>query len=240
MDSSFSVALSTEAHVIGQDHFRRASLSSDTSAAAQVDPKLHPHSNEDTLRQQERDSSQSPGSLRPSLYQEDDKNVEPRGPSAEQNGEISFVSSSAFSDIRKLLSHAEKLVSPPSSAASDIFLSQRKDASVTSTFSTKESKSQCSQLWTRSSSDSALTTRERLTGGENVPPIRQSGVVSTSAGLSLVLNKSVQRAEPEGCSAAPPDRAPPSQPPVQSLPSSNPIATTVPEENKETSQVEMI
>uniref|UniRef100_A0AAV2JHW7 Uncharacterized protein n=1 Tax=Knipowitschia caucasica TaxID=637954 RepID=A0AAV2JHW7_KNICA len=82
--------------------------------------------------------------------------------------------------------------------------------------------------FSRSSSDSVLTTRERLTGGEIVQPARQSGVVSRSAGLSLVLNKSVQRSEPEGCSAAPPDQVQ-----VQLSPLAAAIETTVPEESKE-------
>ncbi|KAK7904119.1 hypothetical protein WMY93_016726 [Mugilogobius chulae] len=218
MDSSVSVPLSLD--IIKQDIVTPASYSSsEASGPVQSGPKLHRHLHEDQSDQQKN--------------QEADKNMLQQG--SEHNAETSFVSSGAFSDIRKLLSQADDIVSPRISAGSDRFLSLRKEATFTPAFTTEESKSQSSHLWTRSSSDSVLTTRERLTGGENVQSARQSGVVSRSAGLSLVLNKSVQRAEPEGCSAAPPDGVLP-QPQVQPPPTSAAIATTEAEESKESSR----
>ncbi|CAL9686858.1 unnamed protein product [Knipowitschia caucasica] len=217
VNSSVSVALSTK--VIVQDLFRPTSPSSSEEESSAVQLKLPSHTNEDSSSQQKTDSIQNP---------EADNNLLQQGSSAEQIAEISFVSSGAFSDIRKLLNQANDIMSPRISTASETFQPQTKEAPLTSAFTAEESNSQNSHLWTRSSSDSVLTTRERLTGGEIVQPARQSGVVSRSAGLSLVLNKSVQRSEPEGCSAAPPDQVQ-----VQLSPLAAAIETTVPEESKE-------
>ncbi|XP_072313337.1 uncharacterized protein alms1 [Eucyclogobius newberryi] len=241
MDSSMSIdftPLPPSTEVIRQDLFTPvSSSSSEASAAVQSDPKLHTHHTEDHSSQQQRNSIQTQVNAGPSLDQEADENLLQQGSSTEQNAENSFVSSGAFSDIRMLLSQAEAIVSPRSSTASDRFISPKREASFASAFTTEESKSQSSPLWTRSSSDSVLTARERLTSGENIVTARQSGVVSRSAGLSLVLNKSVQRAEPEGCSAAPTDSVPP-QPQVQPPPPSVAMVTTgtIPEQSKEASQ----
>lgn len=237
MDSSLSIPLSQDSfsQALGPGLIRPASSSSET-AAIQSDFKLYPNRDEDPSSQLQRDSSQSPDHSGSALAQAEDLESHQMGQNGEQNAEVSLVSSNAFSDIRKLLTQAEDMVSSRSSAASDRFLSQRKASPSTSLFTTEESKTQSSQLWARSSSDSVLTSRQ-LTVGENIPPAtKQSGVVSRSVGLSLVLNKSVQRAEPEGCSAAPPDRAPP-QPPVTPPPPSPPTVTTsISEEPKQTTQ----
>ncbi|XP_029982902.1 mucin-17 isoform X2 [Sphaeramia orbicularis] len=159
-----------------------------------------------------------------------------RKQSLEQSAEDSFVSSTALSEIRKLLTQADSVVSSRSSAASDLFLSLKKKTSRVqddphpSSSADEDPTARRSLLWTRSSSDSALTSdkpRESVTGGEPSPGSpgypsaqtsvaarvpQQSGVVSRSAGMSLVLSKSVRRAEPEGCSAAPPPQPPVTNP----------------------------
>ncbi|XP_070776864.1 serine-rich adhesin for platelets [Enoplosus armatus] len=181
--------------------------------------------------------------------------------SLEQSAEVSFVSSKALLEIRKLLSQAENVVSAEnvisagSSVASsaspaaprllsdnDIFLSLRKkssrlpDSSFSSSSSaTGDPRTRSSLLWARSSSDSMLTSekpRESSIGQESMtsmaqpnypstqalitaPATRPQGsTVSRGAGSSLVLSQSAQRAEPEGCSAAPPDSTVPPQPSV--------------------------
>lgn len=113
------------------------------------------------------------------------------------------------------------------------------DSSLTSSSAAGGSGIHSSLLWARSSSDSMLTAerlRESSVGRESVrspaqavyqstqalstPPASdaymrpQEGSVSTAAGSSLPLSKSARRAEPEGCSAAPPDNTGPVQPPV--------------------------
>lgn len=164
--------------------------------------------------------------------------------SLEQSAEDSVVSSNALLEIRKLLSQAENVVSAGSSSASpaaprllsddDIFLSLRKKTSRL-----QDSSFSSSQLGIRSSSDSMLTSerlRESSIGQERVtspgqPYHRstqtlvtaqttgayrrpQDNTVSRGAGSSLILSQSARRAEPEGCSAAPPDNTAPPQPPV--------------------------
>ncbi|XP_071369518.1 uro-adherence factor A [Centroberyx affinis] len=130
----------------------------------------------------------------------------------------------------------------------DIFLSLRKktgrfqDSSFTSSSTAGLSRTQSSLLWARSSSDSMLTSdrlRESSIGGESMissgqldyPSTQalstapaantyirpQNGAVSGGAASSL-LSKSARRAEPEGCSAAPPDNTGPAQPPVTKPP----------------------
>nr|XP_020459791.1 Alstrom syndrome protein 1 isoform X2 [Monopterus albus] len=179
--------------------------------------------------------------------------------STDQNADDSVVSSKALWEIRKLLSRAENLVSPRSSAASpavphllsddNIFLSLRKkasmpqDSSFSSSSATGDPRTHSSLLWARSSSDSVLTSekpRQHSVGRESkaswqpgYPSIQahvtasaadtykgpQNVSASRSVGLSLVLSKSVRRAEPEGCSAAPSDSKVLTQPPViQPLP----------------------
>ncbi|XP_033499268.2 ALMS1 centrosome and basal body associated protein isoform X1 [Epinephelus lanceolatus] len=124
----------------------------------------------------------------------------------------------------------------------DIFLSLRKktsrlqDSSFSSFSATVDPRTGSSLLWVRSSSDSMLTSerlRETSIGQESVTSpgqphypstqalittgayIRpQDSSVDRDAGSSLVLSQSARRAEPEGCSAAPPDNTVPPQPPV--------------------------
>ncbi|XP_051237452.1 platelet binding protein GspB isoform X4 [Dicentrarchus labrax] len=178
--------------------------------------------------------------------------------SMEQSAEASFVSSKALLEIRKLLSQAENVVSAGSSVASsafpaaprllsddDIFLSLRKktsrlqDSSFSSSSATGDPRTQSSQLWGRSSSDSMLSSeklRKSSIGQESMtssgPPYYpstqplipamstgayrrpQDSTVGRGPGSSLVLSQSARRAEPEGCSAAPPDNKVPPQPPI--------------------------
>ncbi|XP_042356652.1 serine/arginine repetitive matrix protein 2 [Plectropomus leopardus] len=124
----------------------------------------------------------------------------------------------------------------------DIFLSLRKqtrrlqDSSFSSSSSAIEDpRTRSSLLCARSSSDSMLTSerlRETSIGRESVTSLGQSHHPSTQAlfstaayrrmqdscvgggARSLVLSQSARRAEPEGCSAAPPDNTVPLQPPV--------------------------
>ncbi|KAM7376329.1 hypothetical protein PAMP_006070 [Pampus punctatissimus] len=126
----------------------------------------------------------------------------------------------------------------------DIFLSLRKktgrlkDFSFSSSSTAGEPRTQSPLLWARSASDSMLTSekpKESSTGRESMSLSGQPGYSSTKAvntapgtgtcimpqnssgggaGSSQVLSKSARRAEPEGCSAAPPDNAVSIQPPV--------------------------
>lgn len=152
-----------------------------------------------------------------------------------QSAEVSFVSSKALLEIRKLLSQAENAASASSSSPAaprllsddDIFLSLRKKASglQDSSFSssaTRHPRSPSSLLWGRSSSDSMLSSdklressvcRESLTSSGR-PSHPSAG--GRGAGSSFVLSQSARRAEPEGCSAAPPDNT---VPPAATVPS---------------------
>lgn len=121
----------------------------------------------------------------------------------------------------------------------DIFLSLRKntsrlhdDSSFSSLSATADPRDHSSLLWARSSSDSMLTSeksRHSSVGRESDYPSTQSLTTVPAAGTykrlqdsavtrgevsSLVLSKSARRAEPEGCSAAPPDSKVQTQPPV--------------------------
>eukprot|EP00064_Thunnus_orientalis_P007805 superscaffoldBa00000887_g7827 len=156
----------------------------------------------------------------------------------------------------------------------DIFLSLRKQTgrlqnSLFTSSTAGELRTQSPLLWARSSSDSMLTSekpRENSIGRESMTSLGQPGypptkaVVTASgagtyvmpqnssgggAGSFLVLSKSARRAEPEGCSAAPPDNAVPPQPPVMkpspavsTQPSSStPVDTaSTPEEEKQATQ----
>lgn len=116
----------------------------------------------------------------------------------------------------------------------DIYLSLRKDSFTSSSSATGGPQCRSSLLWARSSSDSMLSSekpRESSVGQESAtspgPPNRpsasplisttaagasrrpQDGTVGSSAGSAFILSQSVRRAEPEGCSAAPPDAVPP-------------------------------
>ncbi|XP_062253951.1 mucin-17 [Platichthys flesus] len=149
-------------------------------------------------------------------------------------------------EINKLLSQSDKVVSAGSSSASpaaprllsddDLFLSFRRKTSKLqdSSFSgTEDPRTRSSSLWARSSSDSMLTSekpRQSSLGRESMTsswqpdyPSTQSLTTAPAAGSTLVLSKPARRAEPEGCSAAPPDNKAPTQPPViKSPPAVNP------------------
>ncbi|CAB1423160.1 unnamed protein product [Pleuronectes platessa] len=166
--------------------------------------------------------------------------------SRSKSAEDSFVSSKALLEINKLLSQSDKVVSAGSSSASpaaprllsddDLFLSFRRKTSKLqdSLFSGAEDpRTRSSSLWARSSSDSMLTSekpRQSSLGRESMTsswqpdyPSTQSLTTAPAAGSTLVLSKPARRAEPEGCSAAPPDNKAPTQPPViKSPPAVNP------------------
>ncbi|XP_041827703.1 platelet binding protein GspB isoform X2 [Melanotaenia boesemani] len=161
--------------------------------------------------------------------------------SRSQGAEDSFVSANALLDIRTLLSHAENMISDGSSAAShrlsdeDLFLSPQmktsrlQDSSQPSTSTNEDHKTRLLSPWTRSSSDSMLSSekpRQRSVGQESIPAAWQTDQPSpqalmttpasvaykttqdTAVGSTVVLSKSARRTEPEGCSAAPPDKVP--------------------------------
>ncbi|XP_075963431.1 ALMS1 centrosome and basal body associated protein isoform X2 [Anarhichas minor] len=150
----------------------------------------------------------------------------------------------------------------------DIFLSLRKMTSGlqdSSSSATEDPRPHPSLLWARSSSDSMLTSeklREGSIGRESMASLAQPNNSSTQApptapavgayrrphdvtvgrgsGPSVVLSQSARRAEPEGCSAAPPHNTVPPQPPVVTTPPglSTPQLTSTPadtEEGKQTS-----
>lgn len=114
-------------------------------------------------------------------------------------------------------------------------------------------RSQSPQLWARTSSDSMKrredTERESVTSSPmadrpSAPTSsrgREDGSVGRGAASASVLSESVQRTEPEGCSAAPPDNpvppgpTAPSGPGPQQLP---PAADTEEEEEEEEAAVE--
>ncbi|XP_058472362.1 uncharacterized protein alms1 isoform X2 [Solea solea] len=161
--------------------------------------------------------------------------------SLDKSREDSFVSSKALSNLQKRLSQADNVVSARSSAASsasaakrhllsdgDIFLSSMKKTSKPqdSSFSSsaaEDRKTRSSSLWTRSASDSMLTSdnlRQSSMGQESVasswrPDYPSTSAVVTAPSAGSVLSKSARRAEPEGCSAAPPDNTVPTQPAQQ-------------------------
>ncbi|XP_035850663.1 mucin-5AC isoform X2 [Sander lucioperca] len=132
---------------------------------------------------------------------------------------------------------------PSSLLTDDIFLSLKTKTCKLqdSSFScaNEDPKTRSSLLCARSSSDSMLTSekvRESSIGRESMTSSRQHNYSSTQAlvpapakgahrrpqestasrgaGSALVLSQSARRAEPEGCSAAPPDNTVPPQPPV--------------------------
>lgn len=148
----------------------------------------------------------------------------------------------------------------------DVSLSMRKKTTTlqNSLFSSsspapEDPRTHSSFLGARSSSDSMLISerRRRSVGLESVSLSWQTGYPSTQALItapvadmeaqdvtaqsSLVLSKSVQRAEPEGCSAATPDKKIQTQPVVKPLPAVSPQQTStssdtveVPEEAEKT------
>lgn len=126
----------------------------------------------------------------------------------------------------------------------DFFLSLRKKTSGlqdSSCSATEDPRPHPSLLWARSSSDSMLTSeklREGSIGRGSLASLGQPNNSSTQApptapaayrrpqdvavgrgpGPSAVLSQSARRAEPEGCSAAPPHNTAPPQPPVSTSP----------------------
>ena len=167
--------------------------------------------------------------------------------SLEKSAEDSSVSSTTLLEINKLLSPVDNVVSAAASSASpaaprlladdDLFLSFRRKTSKLQDSSFSGAEDPSPSLWARSSSDSMLTSekpRQSSLGRESMTsswqpdyPSTQSLTAAPAAGSTLVLSKPARRAEPEGCSAAPPDSKVPTQPPVtQSPPAVNPEQLT--------------
>ncbi|XP_059209556.1 pneumococcal serine-rich repeat protein [Centropristis striata] len=150
----------------------------------------------------------------------------------------SSVASSASASAPRLLSDDDIFLSLKKKT------SRLQDSSFSSTSATDDPKTRSTSLWVRSSSDSMLTSerrrensigRESLTssGQPNYPSTQalfaapttgayrrpQYSTVSRGTGSPLILSQSARRAEPEGCSAAPPDSTvPPQQPVIKPLP----------------------
>lgn len=164
--------------------------------------------------------------------------------SLDQIAENSSLSSTALLDARRLLSQAENVVSAESSTASsvtpavtrllsdgDVYLSLGKkttrlhDPSLFSFSAAQEPRTGFSFQGTRSSSDSMLTSekprqsfvsRESVTSSTQLvtAPAADTVPQGGTRGSSLILTEPARRAEPEGCSAAPPDSNAPPPPPV--------------------------
>ncbi|KAI3367414.1 hypothetical protein L3Q82_026277, partial [Scortum barcoo] len=145
----------------------------------------------------------------------------------------SSVASSASPAAPRLLSDVDIFLSPRKKA------SKLQDSSSSSTSAPGHPRTGSSLLCVRSSSDSMLTSdklressigRESMTssGKPHYPSTQalitslstgastkpQESTVNRGAGSSFVLSQPARRAEPEGCSAAPPDNTVPPQPPV--------------------------
>ncbi|XP_040917064.1 platelet binding protein GspB [Toxotes jaculatrix] len=171
----------------------------------------------------------------------------------------SSAASSASPAARRLLSDDDIFLSLRKKT------SGLQDSSFSSFSATGDPRTHSSSLWARSSSDSILTSekpRQSSVGRDSMTSSWQPDVPSTQtiispptagaykrpeesnvsrdAGSSLVLSKSARRAEPEGCSAAPPDNKVPTQPPViKPLPAvSTQQLTSVPAETEGLSEEE--
>ncbi|KAM4542720.1 uncharacterized protein alms1 [Odontesthes bonariensis] len=167
--------------------------------------------------------------------------------SVEQCAEDSFVSTKTLLEIRKVLSLAGNLASTGSSAEShlpsdeDLFYSlPTKTSRLQESSVPSPPRSHSSLLW--SSSDSVLTSeklRQSSVGQESTTSSWQPNYPSTqalttapaavtykiqeddSADQAVVLSKSARRTEPEGCSAAPPDKVPTQLPVIKPSPAAS-------------------
>ncbi|XP_047183306.1 uncharacterized protein alms1 isoform X1 [Scophthalmus maximus] len=245
----------TDAEVIHS----KASRPYEDSQSSTVQPSL----------QQQEDSSLSSGQSAVQLGERFDlESPLQTNRSLAKSGEDFLVSSKALWEIRSLLSQAETVASGGSSATSlaaprllsdnDLFHSSRKKTSKLhdSTFSssaTEDPRTRSSLLSTRSSSDSMLTSekpRQISVGGEGMSSLWQPDHPSTqfqttapAAGSTLDVSKSARRAEPEGCSAAPPDNIAPIRPAVVKSPPQHITSTLTemlgsPEEEEEEEEEE--
>lgn len=181
---------------------------------------LHPSSN-----LQHSDTPQSEGSFGLSSQLSPDS-VAPAVPKEEVKENDSFVGSGTLHEIRRLLGRAESLVSGRSSLTSSPG-SHRLSESDTSLVSlgrnaqgyhdgtSLSASDNISLLLTRSSSDSALKISSSSSRGAHQPSTR-TDFTSKPDALSLSRDESLKsrdlcvtprRAEPEGCSAADPDKA---------------------------------
>ncbi|XP_056617097.1 uncharacterized protein alms1 isoform X2 [Triplophysa dalaica] len=181
---------------------------------------LHPSSN-----LQHSDTPPSEGSFGPSSELSPDS-VAPAVPREEVKEDDPFVGSGTLHEIRRLLGRAESLVSGRSSLTSSPG-SHRLSESDTSLVSLGRNTQGChdgrslsasgnfSLLLTRSSSDSALKASSASSQGAHQPST-QTDFTSKPDALSLSRDESLKsrdlcvtprRAEPEGCSAADPDKA---------------------------------
>lgn len=171
--------------------------------------------------------------------------------------DTSFVGLELLLEVRNLLAQAENMFSAGSCAASsltshilsneNILLPPRSKnmellESSLSSSATVDPRSQSSQLWARSSSDSMLTSSPLANYPSATTPCRgqKNGTVDKGAVSSFVLPQSVHRTEPEGCSAAPPDNAIPPQPALTTSSGSGPqqLPPAVDTEEEEQAAVE--
>lgn len=219
-DSSASVTHRLSVHEQGQPASDRTvkKIFSQADTPPRHHSALHPSSN---LQQ---DAPQSEGSFGPPS-QLSSESVPPSGPrEVVKEDNDSFVGSGTLHEIRRLLGRAESLVSGRSSLTSSPG-SHRLSESDTSLVSlgrniqgyhndTCLSAGGTSLLLTRSSSDSAL--KGSFSSSQGPQQIDRTTV--ESATLSLSREESLKsrdlcvtprRAEPEGCSAADPDKAKP-------------------------------
>ncbi|XP_056868006.1 mucin-19 isoform X2 [Takifugu flavidus] len=255
VDSSISIAFSLDSlgpgapipEQIAQPSTSDTDRQNHLLSSPPLDEDSYPSTLQTTL-QQRRDSSltSSQNTIQLGDRFDSDASLSPEGrdseasfrPSRTEFTEASLVRSEPMLGTRNLLTQAENVLSAGSCVAS-----------------TRTShRSQSSQLWARSSSDSMLTSAKLRENPER-ESVRSSPVadhpsaaascrgqenssVVKGAASALMLSESVQRTEPEGCSAAPPDNtvppgpAPtaPSGPGPQQLP---PAADTEEEEEEE-------
>lgn len=260
VDSSISIAFSLDSlgpgapipEQIAQPSTSDTDRQNHLLSSPPLDEDSYPSTLQTTL-QQRRDSSltSSQNTIQLGDRFDSDASLSPEGrdseasfrPSRTEFTEASLVRSEPMLGTRNLLTQAENVLSAGSCVAS------------TGT----SHRSQSSQLWARSSSDSMLTSAKLRETPER-ESVRSSPVadhpsaaassrgqenssVVKGAASALMLSESVQRTEPEGCSAAPPDNTvPPGPAPTapsgsgpQQLP---PAADTEQEEEEEEAAVE--
>lgn len=249
VDSSISVALSLDSLGPGASipEWIAQPSTSDTEAVQNqllssppLDEDSYPSTLQTTL-QQRRDSSltSSQNTLQLGDRFDSDASLSTEGrdseasfrPSRTEFTGGSFVGSEPMLETRDLLTQAENVLSAGSRVAStgtSHILSNENTRLPSFSSAAVDPRSQSSQLWAGSSSDSMLTSaklredtgRESVTSspmaGHPAAPTscrgQEKGSVGRGAASALVLSGSVQRTEPEGCSAAPPDNTVPPGP----------------------------
>lgn len=132
------------------------------------------------------------------------------------------------------------------------------DSSFSSSSAAEDPRAQPSLLWARSSSESMLLSEKRREGSVGQESLSSSGrprnsstqalvtapavdthrrphdgAVGRGSEPSIALSQSARRAEPEGCSAAPPDTAPPALAPPPDSSTQQPTSTPADAEEEE-------